>query len=80
MKAIIQELHHTSLSPYNLYPSEKYVFCGMTDGPERREVSVSMEGYVIGDYLFKQDEADWEYELEIIIKRKPKNEITTVLK
>ena len=56
------------------FPKEKYSFIGTTDDASHRQIKLEIYGRVLKDPLIKWDERDWEYEIEITITAKPKQE------
>ena len=73
MKAIIQSISSSPRGVYDFFPQEFYTIRGWTTGPEDRKVDLTISGNVIDKPLFDLDQADWEYELEISIKGKPRS-------
>lgn len=75
MKAKIESMQHGSCDMRDLFPTESYSFIARTDGPENRMVRVEIDGNILGygGELFKYDQIDWDFELEITIKGKPKS-------
>lgn len=71
MKAILTTISHDRVRPV---PYEQYRFVSPQLGPEGRVVEVSIAGYVLENPLFRESERNWEYEMEITITAKPKQE------
>lgn len=74
MKAKIQSMTHDRCNLRDFFPTESYVIVARTTGPENRQIIVEIEGNVVKDPLFKENQMDWEYELEITIKGKPQSQ------
>lgn len=79
MKARIESIKHDRCNLRDFFPTESYTLVARTTGPENRTIRIKIDGNVIKDPLFKADQADWEYELEITIKGKPKQEQLSVV-
>lgn len=79
MKAKIESMQHDSCNLRDFFLTEEYVIVAKTTGPENRQIRLKIEGNVIKDPLFKGDQADWEYELEITIKGKPKSQQSLIV-
>ena len=74
MKALIESLQHERHNLRDFFPTESYVLVARTTGPENRKIRIEIEGNVIKNPLIKADQENWEYDIEITITAKPKQE------
>lgn len=73
MKAKLINLNHDRMCLYD-FPRETYSFIGTSDDACQREIKLEIDGRVLKDPLIKWNEKDWEYDIEITITAKPKQE------
>jgi len=73
MKAKLINLDH-GRTYFDGFAKENYSFVGYSDDASQRQIKLEIGGRVLKDPLIKWNERDWEYDIEITITAKPKQE------
>lgn len=72
MKAYLTNIEHDRTVFFD-FPQEKYAFVGVSDDGAH-QIRLEIEGKVFKNPLIRFIEKEWEYDIEITITAKPKQE------